>query len=251
VTTLIDDEPEKPNAKHRVFPPTIGRRPDFLENSVTDQMFRRHTHDMTALPKNEMMRVANGVGTGDLGEQSLIDQAAAGSLTAFEQIVRIHQPTVRLFLTRFVKCTATADDLAQEVFVVAFQNLSEFEHAAKLSTWLLGIARNKALTHLRNEIRRRKREKQFFEMDLARRQFLKLDSRQADDFEQNVAALRSCLQQLPANSRRLIDAFYYCKQTSDSIAADNQQKPGAVRMKIMRIRQTLQKCISKKLDNIR
>ena len=46
------------------------------------------------------------------------------------------------------------DDMAQEVFLVAFRQLGQFQAAAPFQSWVLGIARNQALSFLRGEARR-------------------------------------------------------------------------------------------------
>ena len=92
-------------------------------------------------------------------EAVLLRQAAGGSREAFALLVRLHQAAVRWCLVRYVRDPATADDLAQEVFLAAYQNLATCRSAGSLRGWLLGIARNVAIQHVRSESRRRLRER--------------------------------------------------------------------------------------------
>ena len=70
---------------------------------------------------------------------------------AFGELVRRHQSAVRNFLRHLTRDDlAMADDLAQETFVRAWQNLARFQGRSPFSTWLLGIAHN----HWRNARRR-------------------------------------------------------------------------------------------------
>lgn len=72
---------------------------------------------------------------------------------AFGELVRLHQSAVRHFLRHLTRGNRTmADDLAQETFVRAWQNLTRFQGRSSFSTWLLGIAHN----HWRNERRRQR-----------------------------------------------------------------------------------------------
>ena len=82
----------------------------------------------------------------------LLRQAAGGSPEAFALLVRTHQAAVRWYLVRCVRDPATADDLAQEVFLAAFRNLATCRSAASLGGWLRGIARNLAIQHVRTRI---------------------------------------------------------------------------------------------------
>lgn len=60
---------------------------------------------------------------------------------AFEQLVRRHQGMVRAQLRRLLHGdAATADDLAQETFVLAWRKLDQFRGEARFSTWLYRIA---------------------------------------------------------------------------------------------------------------
>lgn len=67
--------------------------------------------------------------------------AVSGDPAAFTQLVERHQLPIRRFLRRLVGGdNATADDLAQDTFLIAFQKLHTFRGTAKLSTWLHTIA---------------------------------------------------------------------------------------------------------------
>ena len=62
---------------------------------------------------------------------------------AFGVLVERHQSQVRTVLRRMTRGDlALADDLAQEVFVLAWRNLGKFRFEAKFSTWLYRIAFN-------------------------------------------------------------------------------------------------------------
>ena len=82
----------------------------------------------------------------------LVEGFRKGNPGAFEAIVRAHQDRVYSFCARMLSDREDALDAAQEVFLSAWRNLSEFRGDAALSTWLLRIAANRCL----NRIRRRK-----------------------------------------------------------------------------------------------
>src|SRR6185295_16932720 len=88
----------------------------------------------------------------------LVADIRAGSGDAFSQLVRLYQAKVRCYLGRFVRGADAVEDLAQETFISAYRSVGSYRQQASLALWLLGIARNLALKHLREEHRRRSRE---------------------------------------------------------------------------------------------
>jgi RNA polymerase sigma-70 factor (ECF subfamily) len=186
----------------------------------------------------------NHLEDGDPARQ-LVEKASAGCTDSFRQLVEQNHRRIRLYLGRYVQCTAEVDDIAQEVFLVAFSRLSNFRQESKFSTWLIGIARIKALEFLKSETKIRTSKRQFFEAEIAAEQIARLEKKhdQAERAERRIEAMQLCLEQLPHQSRALINRYYFDQQTAIDIAAKSDISAGSVRMKLLRIRQILHKCI--------
>ncbi len=173
----------------------------------------------------------------------LAEQASAGCSDSFRQLVEQNNRRIRLYLGKYVRCSAQVDDIAQDVFLVAFRQLGNFRREAKFSTWLIGIARNKALEFLKAEAKGRKSQQKLFEAEIASRQFARLENGDCELEERRISAMQLCLDQLPQPSRDLINQYYFDQQTATSIAAQSNVSTGSIRMKLLRIRQILLKCI--------
>ena len=66
---------------------------------------------------------------------------STGSHKAFAKLVEAHQAPVRRFLLRLTHGDAmTADDLAQETFIRAWQHIRDFRGLSGFETWLMRIA---------------------------------------------------------------------------------------------------------------
>lgn len=184
--------------------------------------------------------------------QTLISQAKTGSHAAFAELVRIFQARIRLFLARHLFGADAVDDLAQEVFLAAFRQLEQYNASAPFESWLMGIARNKALQFLRGESRRRAREHRVIESAMSQWQSDSLlDSLEtAEDQQRYIDALRGCLEQLPKNSRSVIDKFYFQNKTTEAIATSLNKNNGAIRMTLLRIRRALEKCVTEKRERL-
>jgi RNA polymerase sigma-70 factor, ECF subfamily len=82
--------------------------------------------------------------------RELVDRAARGDSTAFAQLYEQCAPGVRRYVRGIIWDTWDADDVTQEVFVKIFLGLSGYDPGrASFSAWMLRIAHNAAIDHLR------------------------------------------------------------------------------------------------------
>jgi len=82
-------------------------------------------------------------------ELALVHAAKAGSLEAFEQLVRRYDRNVFRIAQHITQNREDAEDVVQDAFLKAFQNLEGFQENSKFYTWLVRIAVNEALMKLR------------------------------------------------------------------------------------------------------
>lgn len=87
-------------------------------------------------------------------DDDLVLQSQAGSTSAFEALVREHQQMVHALTFRMTGSPAAAEDLAQETFLRAYEQIGSFNGRAKFSTWLYSIAVHACLNWRRDEARR-------------------------------------------------------------------------------------------------
>jgi len=182
-------------------------------------------------------------------EEELVERARGGSSEAFREIVRLHQSRVRVYLARCVRDLAAADDLGQEVFLTAFRSLGTYAGNVPLSHWLIGIARHRVLTHLRDEARRRSREAQGLWSALTAWRAERAGAGGADPerHERETKALKSCMDALEGDSAKILNEYYFARQTSATIARDLGRKETAVRKALERIRTALRRCIEQRM----
>jgi RNA polymerase sigma-70 factor (ECF subfamily) len=129
-------------------------------------------------------------------DQALVAAARGGSRTAFNQLVDQHQQAVRAFLRRLVGDAFEADDLAQDVFIAAWQGLASYRSGARLRSWLCAIAWRKAKSARRRLLRQRSREAAFD----AHASLERGEDADADD----KLALRAALAALPLEQRAAV-----------------------------------------------
>jgi len=79
----------------------------------------------------------------------LVERYFAGDTTAFDEIMIRYERQIYRVCYRFVENRDDALDLAQDVFVKAFEHLPTFRRESRLKTWLYRIAINHCLNHVK------------------------------------------------------------------------------------------------------
>ena len=87
-------------------------------------------------------------------DRQLVERICRQDSQAFDELMRRHEPLVRRHLLRIVRDPAAADDLAQDVFLRLWQKAGQWRGKGAFRAWLMRIATNLALNHLR-ALRRR------------------------------------------------------------------------------------------------
>jgi len=95
------------------------------------------------------------------------------------------------------------DDLAQEVFIVAYERLPTFVRSENFGAWLRGIARNK-LRHHYERTARRAGALELFQKNVAGLIEADLDTAASLTHEVHLEALLGCIGKLPERMRRVV-----------------------------------------------
>jgi RNA polymerase sigma-70 factor, ECF subfamily len=98
------------------------------------------------IPSNDMEE-----GHGRTPEVDLVARCRSGEPDAFEELYRQHARRLYGLVYRMTGVTADAEELLQEVFLLAHRKLGTFRGASSLSTWLHRLAMNLCLDHLRSK----------------------------------------------------------------------------------------------------
>jgi len=89
-------------------------------------------------------------------ERDVIGRVLLGETECFEALVRANQRRVYSLCLRMAGNAEDAEDLAQESFIRAYQNLESFKGESGFGPWLYRLASNICIDHLRREKRRDK-----------------------------------------------------------------------------------------------
>ena len=86
-----------------------------------------------------------------MGDVRISQEADAGR--TFEALLREHKNRIFGYICRLTNDSPDAEDLAQEVFIRAYQSMSAFRHDAAVDTWLYRIATNLVIDRHRRQKR--------------------------------------------------------------------------------------------------
>jgi len=89
-----------------------------------------------------------------MDDTRLIGEAQAGDRTAFETLVRRYDRSVLRLVLRCLRSEEEARDAYQETFLRLYRTLGEFRHECSIETWILRIATNVCMDHLRRRAAR-------------------------------------------------------------------------------------------------
>lgn len=84
-------------------------------------------------------------------EKMLIEAVQVGNQSAFGQLIRLHQKQLFRFIYGLVKSFDVTEDIVQEAFVKAYQNISSFNTEYSFYPWLSTIARNLAYNQIQRD----------------------------------------------------------------------------------------------------
>jgi RNA polymerase sigma-70 factor (ECF subfamily) len=84
-----------------------------------------------------------------IDELTLVQQAKEGDLEAFSELVRRYDRNIFRIAQHITHNEEDAQDVVQDAFLKAYQNLEQFQGNSKFYTWLVRIAVNEALMKLR------------------------------------------------------------------------------------------------------
>jgi RNA polymerase sigma-70 factor (ECF subfamily) len=149
----------------------------------------------------------------DVPDATLIARISTGDRLAMHTLFARHKTRVYRFILRLIGDTASADDLTSEVFLAVWRRAHKFRGRAAASTWLLGIARFKAL----GELRRRRVIAPDLEQPDASDPAADPEASWAD--KHRGAMLRKCLGALSPEHRTIIDLVYYHEKSVQEVAA--------------------------------
>ena len=146
-------------------------------------------------------------------DAELIERMAKGDQRAMPVLFARHRTRVHRFVLRRVRSEGLAEELVNETFLAVWQQAGRFSGGSQVTTWMLAIAHNKAVSALR------KRREESLDEGAAEAIADTADSAETSLAKHGKAgALRACLERLPDEQRVVMDLVYYHEQSVKEVA---------------------------------
>jgi len=162
-------------------------------------------------------------------DAAMVRRAQRGDRAAFAELVRAHHARLIGAVRALVRDAEAAEDLSQDALVEAYRQLPTLRRPESFCAWLFGIARHKALNHLRT----------------AKREVLApvVEAPQPDPPD-DPHGLRERLDQLPERDREILAARYLQDLSYAEIGEALGLTVNAVRVRCCRARQALRELLA-------
>jgi RNA polymerase sigma-70 factor (ECF subfamily) len=174
-------------------------------------------------------------------EGDLAERVRSGDIEAYGVLLLAHGHSRRLraWLAARVSDPVDVEELAQDAFVTAFQQIRKFRPGSDFGAWLRRIAWQ-LLRQSRKRYAVRQRHAAEWLAELAPR-----DSDAAPD-DPLIEFLEQCLERVPGNTRALLGQKYRDGLSSAEMAAASGQSEEWVRLTLYRARRELRECIEQR-----
>jgi RNA polymerase sigma-70 factor (ECF subfamily) len=182
----------------------------------------------------QMPNILPGTTTRNTHDAALIERIALGDRNAMLVLFTGHQVRVFRFILRMIGDKTIAEDLTSEVFLDVWRQAGQFEGRSTVSTWMLAMARYKALA-----ARRRRTEDQLDEEVVEAIEDDGDDPEVAVQKKDRSEILRRCLGKLSADHREIVDLVYYHEKSVDEAAQILAIPENTVKTRLLHARKRL------------
>lgn len=181
-----------------------------------------------------------------LSDEELVLLMKSGDNRYFSVFADRYEKYILTRCKSYVKASDTAEDLTQEVMIKVFLQVSNFRKEAKLTTWLFSIIHNTCIDYLRSK---KKRVHDVITEKLANEIFEMVDADEELPEEKTIEILETLLDQMTPEGKLVLLLKYKEKHSIQDIQNSLGLSESAVKMRLKRAKETLNKLYTEQLKN--
>ncbi len=167
--------------------------------------------------------------------------AQAGDREAFTRLVDAYRTVVCSIVTAVLRDLETAEDVAQEVFLAAWQGLGKLRNPASFLPWLRQLARNQAHFSARTRGRRQRRQPLADDELIARAVDPSPDASDRLADAEQLDRLADALERLPDDAREVVTLYYREGRSARQVGELLGLREDAVKKRLERARAVLRR----------
>ncbi len=177
-------------------------------------------------------------------DETIIEQVLNGNRNAYALLVDQYKDRVFSLIIGIVRNREAAEELAQDVFVKAYNSLKKFRREAGFSTWIYRIAYNTAIS----ETRKKKYIVKSFDEQLEKAASIQLTASEDEQIEENESKhklLEQALTTLPPEDKLILMLYYFEEKSVEEISKATRLTTSNVKVKLFRLRNKLKELMMK------
>ena len=171
---------------------------------------------------------------------TLVERYANGDMTAFDELMIRYERQIYRLCYRFTSNPDDARDLAQEVFIKAFEHLTNFRREASLKTWLYRIATNHCINHVKSN------SQQFVEVTESVRQTDSTAHAELEEKEKRER-FRLLVTKLPPKQRAILELRINEQLSYEEIAKMSNRSVSTIKASVFFALEKLRKLVKEPL----
>jgi RNA polymerase sigma factor (sigma-70 family) len=200
-----------------------------MQATALSILVKANCFDEPALPQTDRGARAD--------DRRLVEQAVAGHRDAFRQLIEMHQEKIARLAMRLTGYRAGVDDIVQDVFVIALENLKRFRGESSFGTWLTKLTISRC---------RRERLQRIVTLKFLRSSSLRSEEYPSSpvDEREHHERVRRAVAQLPQNLREVIVLRYLEELDVESVCAILSLSRSAFDVRLHRGREKLRELLN-------
>jgi RNA polymerase sigma-70 factor (ECF subfamily) len=171
---------------------------------------------------------------------TLVERYANGDMAAFDELMIRYERQIYRLCYRFTSNPDDARDLAQEVFIKAFEHLTDFRREASLKTWLYRIATNHCINHVKSN------SQQFVEVTESVRQTDSTAHAELEEKEKRER-FRLLVTKLPPKQRAILELRINEELSYEEIAKMSNRSVSTIKASVFFALEKLRKLVKEPL----
>jgi RNA polymerase sigma-70 factor (ECF subfamily) len=178
------------------------------------------------------------------GDGALLARVAAGDMAALRALYLAHADAVQRFVRTRLRDEFEVADIVQDTMLSVWRGAAGFEQRSTVRAWMLTLARNKVIDHLRKQARLSVAEPD------------ETVPTEDPDAEAVIAAaedtrrVRACIETLSERQRAVVHLAFYEDLSYSEIAAIEKVPEGTVKTRIFHAKKLLMRCLSRAAEKL-